>query len=92
MPGLNVLDDDGDLQIFTDANVWHVDDRGQLHLNQNAVPVASFAKDRWQAVAVADTLDKRPFPLDFPDAERVVDLLAKAIERGARRGAQRAGR
>lgn len=52
MPGINVLDADGDRQELTDATAWHVDDRGQLHLKAGEKAVATFAKDRWQAVAV----------------------------------------
>lgn len=54
MPGINVIDNDGDVQSFPDASTWHVDDRGQLHLNSAAGPVASFAKDCWQGASTED--------------------------------------
>ncbi len=54
MPGINVIDSDGDLQRFPDATTWHVDDRGQLHLKNSAGPVASFAKDCWQGASTED--------------------------------------
>lgn len=60
MPGINVLDQDGDSQFFVDATTWHIDDRGQLHLKKEVQPVASFAKDRWQAVGFADAVDGTP--------------------------------
>lgn len=54
MPGINVIDSDGDLQRFPDATTWHVDDRGQLHLKSAAGAVASFAKDCWQGASTDD--------------------------------------
>jgi hypothetical protein len=54
MPGINVIDNDGEVQRFPDASSWHVDDRGQLHLKSNAGPVASFAKDCWQGASTED--------------------------------------
>jgi ferredoxin len=29
---------------------WHVDDRGQLHVNNDKEPIATFARDYWAAV------------------------------------------
>lgn len=54
MPGINVIDADGDVQEFADATTWHVDDRGQLHLKNAEKPVATFAKDRWQGVGTSE--------------------------------------
>lgn len=54
MPGINVIDGDGDIQHFADAASWHVDDRGQLHLNSTNGQVASFAKDCWQGASTED--------------------------------------
>jgi hypothetical protein len=54
MPGINVIDSDGEVQRFPDASTWHVDDRGQLHLKNGSVQVASFAKDCWQGAGTDD--------------------------------------
>lgn len=55
MSGISVIDADGDIQEFADATTWHIDDRGQLHLNSDNGPVASFAKDRWQGAGTSDS-------------------------------------
>lgn len=55
MPGISVIDADGDIQEFADATTWHIDDRGQLHLNADDRPVASFAKDKWQGAGTSDS-------------------------------------
>lgn len=58
MPGLKVIDSDGESQEFVEANTWHIDDRGNLHLRSTAnAPVASFARDKWQAVASIEPRD-----------------------------------
>lgn len=62
MSGINVIDRDGDIQPFPDATTWHIDDRGQLHLNRNSFPVASFAKDSWQGVGTAEAVTPPPLP------------------------------
>lgn len=54
MPGINVIDSDGEVQHFPDASTWHVDDRGQLHLKNGNDQVASFAKDCWQGAGTDD--------------------------------------
>lgn len=54
MPGINVIDNDGEVQRFPDASTWHVDDRGQLHLKGGDLPIASFAKDCWQGAGTDD--------------------------------------
>lgn len=65
MPGISVIDADGDIQEFADATTWHIDDRGQLHLNNDTGPVASFAKDRWQGAGASDsTVPAMSAPLD----------------------------
>lgn len=55
MPGISVIDSDGDIQEFADATTWHIDDRGQLHLKAGDKPVASFAKDRWQGAGTSES-------------------------------------
>lgn len=52
---ITVVDADGDVQTFTDANTWHIDDSQNLHLRsaQNRA-VASFAAGRWQSVGRAE--------------------------------------
>lgn len=55
MPGISVIDGDGDIQEFAEATTWHIDDRGQLHLKKGSEPVASFAKDRWQGAGTSES-------------------------------------
>lgn len=55
MPGISVIDGDGDIQEFADATTWHVDDRGQLHLKAGDKQVATFAKDRWQGAGTSES-------------------------------------
>lgn len=55
MSGISVIDKDGEIQEFAEATTWHIDDRGQMHLNnESGKQVASFAKDHWQGVAMSD--------------------------------------
>jgi hypothetical protein len=88
MPGINVIDNDGDIQRFPDAATWHVDDRGQLHLNSSAGPVASFAKDCWQGASTEDETGpavKRATLDDVLVELRAIHLTLKAASsRGAR--------
>lgn len=59
MPGINIIDGDGDVQRFPDAEAFHVDDRGQLHLTaSNKRQVASFAKDHWRGVSTEEQVDE----------------------------------
>lgn len=53
MSGINVIDRDGSIQEFPEATTWHIDERGQLHINRHDHQVASFAKDFWQGVSTA---------------------------------------
>ena len=52
---ITVVDADGDVQTFTDANTWHVDEKQNLHLrSQQNRAVASFAVGFWQSVGRAE--------------------------------------
>lgn len=56
MSGITVIDADGDPQDFAEATTWHIDDRGQLHLNdEGGKQVASFAKDKWQGAGTSES-------------------------------------
>ena len=91
MPGINVIDNDGEVQRFPDASTWHVDDRGQLHLKSAAGPVASFAKDCWQGASTEDEtgpIVKRTtlgdVVLELRATRAVLIDLAASLNRGAK--------
>ncbi|HET8614291.1 MAG TPA: hypothetical protein VFL94_02115 [Actinomycetales bacterium] len=52
---LNVIDRDNERQCFADANTWHIDERGNLHLSGGrGSPVASYAAGAWLSVGSVD--------------------------------------
>lgn len=71
--GVNVVDMDGDRQEFPDATTWHVDERGQLHLNGEAGPVASFSREGWQSAGKSEAA------ASSVDVEAVAREVAKAL-------------
>ena len=77
MPGINVVDRDGDLQRLPDGSSWHIDDRGQLHIKNGTIPVASFAKDCWQGVVTEDEVG----PADRQTLDDVARELREANAR-----------
>lgn len=80
MPGINIIDGDGDVQRFPDAEAFHVDDRGQLHLTaSNKRQVASFAKDCWRGVSTEDQVDEPVKRATLDDLLRELQAIRRVM-------------
>lgn len=92
MPGINVIDADGDVQRFPDATTWHVDDRGQLHVKSNTTPIASFARDKWQGASTNDEMGEGVKRVTLEDLLVELTAIRKAVVPSRLDVAARAGR